>query len=143
MTHLLDTSAILAHYLDEPGAQTVEEILAQGPEIAAIAAPSWVELHARLGELLADAEADRVFRLYTRNLCGLIPLDEPACLAAIRLRTATPKRLPLVDALIAGCAAANGLTLVHRDPHFDHVPRAELDAVRLPEKPRAHPPRRG
>ncbi len=30
MTHLLDTSAILAHFLDEPGADQVEALLARG-----------------------------------------------------------------------------------------------------------------
>jgi hypothetical protein len=50
MTHLLDTSAILAHYLDEPGADEVERLLAQGPRIVALAAPSWVELDTRLRE---------------------------------------------------------------------------------------------
>ena len=61
-------------------------------------------------------------------------LDADATLAAIRIRRASPVRLPMVDALIAGCAAAAGLTLVHRDFHMDAIPASELKMLRLPDK---------
>ncbi|CAN5447613.1 hypothetical protein BH23VER1_BH23VER1_08300 [soil metagenome] len=133
MTHLLDTSALLAHYLDEPGAQEVEALLASGPGGVALAAPTWVELQSRLRTFVPDAhERERVFDLYTRQLCAFLPIDRAACSAAIRLRDAAPQRLPLVDALIAGTAHAAGLVLVHRDPHLDSIPG--LKTVRLPDK---------
>jgi PIN domain nuclease of toxin-antitoxin system len=37
VTHLPDTSAILAHFLDEPGADTVAGLLAGGAEAVALA----------------------------------------------------------------------------------------------------------
>jgi PIN domain nuclease of toxin-antitoxin system len=40
VTHLLDTSAILVHFLDEPGADTVAGLLAGAPEAVALAAPA-------------------------------------------------------------------------------------------------------
>lgn len=40
------------------------------------------------------------------------------------------------DCLIAGCAAAHQLTLVHRDEHLDAIQDAELAMLRLPSKPR-------
>ena len=133
MTHLLDTSAILAHYLDEPGADEVENLLSQGPGVAALAAPSWVELDTRLRELVSEVEVwANVFLQYTVSLTTLLPVDAESCLAAIRLRNATPGRLPLADALIAGVADAAGLILVHRDPHFDTIPG--LKVLRLPSK---------
>ena len=135
MTHLLDTSAILAHLLDEPGADQVSSVLAGGREVAALAAPSWVELARRLNELIDGVrERERLFRHYTRDLCALVPLDESATRAAIRIQEACPGRLPLVDALIAGCAAGAGLILVHRDAHYDAIPSELLNAVRLPDK---------
>ena len=135
MTHLLDTSAILAHYLDEPGADRVSALLAGGPTVVALAAPCWPELARRLTDLIVDpVEAARVQRHYTRDLCAFLPLDEPATLAAIRIQQACPTRLPLVDALIAGCAAHANLILVHRDPHLDAIPRAQLRTLRLPDK---------
>lgn len=133
MTHLLDTTALLAHFLDETGADQVELLLARGPSAIAVAAPTWVELHTRLGELVEDEEArDTFFHHYTRSLTTLLPLTEDATLAAIRLRVTTPGRLPLADALIAGTADAAGLILVHRDPHFDSVPGLRI--LRLPAK---------
>lgn len=133
MTHLLDTSAILAHYLDESGADEVESLLAQGPDKVALAAPSWVELDTKLRELVPEKKArQNAFLQYTTTLTHLLPVDEEASLAAIRLRNAAPSRLPLVDALIAGVADAAGLILVHRDPHFDTIPGIKV--LRLPNK---------
>jgi predicted nucleic acid-binding protein len=133
MTHLLDTSAILAHYLDETGADEVESLLAQGPGVVALAAPSWVELDTRLRELVSEVEErENVFLQYTVSLTTLLPVNAESCLAAIRLRNAAPGRLPLADALIAGVADAAGLILVHCDPHFDTIP--DLRVLRLPSK---------
>ncbi len=135
MTHLLDTSAILAHFLGEPGADEVAALLARGKEKTVLAAPSWVELDRRLRELIPDpAEAERIRLLYTRDLCAMVPLDEAAVREAILLQRAASGRIPLVDALIAGCAAARGLVLVHRDEHMDHLPADRPAALRLPGK---------
>ena len=135
MTHLLDTSAILAHYLDEPGADQVCALLAGGRAVVALAAPSWPELARRLTELIVDpVAAARVHHSYTRDLCAFIPLDEPATLAAMRIQQACRTRLPLVDTLIAGCAAHANLILVHRDPHLDAISPRQLRMLRLPDK---------
>ena len=138
MTHLLDSSAILTHFFGEPGADQVSALLAQGPEVVALAAPSWPEIERRLAELIPDAtEAHRIWRLYTQSLCGLVPVDASAALAAISLRQATPERIPLIDALIAGCAKARGLILVHRDRHLAAIPDTMLKTLRLPERAEA------
>jgi predicted nucleic acid-binding protein len=130
---VLDTSAVIAHFLDEPGAGAVEDLLAQGPSAVALAAPSWVELATRLRELVPDEEKrEEVFTHYTRTLCAHLPVDEAAAAEAVRLRALTPARLPLADALIAGCAVAAGLVLVHRDAHYDAV--AGLQVLRLPDR---------
>jgi len=133
--YLLDTSAVLAHFFAEPGGLEVAELLQDGKDAVALAAPTWVELERKLSGLIPDAtEAQRVFLHYTRTLCSLVPLDEAAALAAIRIHCASPIRLPMVDALIAGCAAAAGLTLVHRDSHMDAIPTGELTVLRLPDR---------
>ena len=135
MAHLLDTSAVLAHFLDEPGANVVSQILSGGRKKALLCAPSWVELERRLQELIPDAgEAERVWKLYTQELCGFLPLDEGAARAAIVLRHSAVGRLPLIDALIAGCALARGLELVHRDSHTDRISMADLRILSLPAK---------
>ena len=131
MTHLLDTSAILAHYLDEPDADEVESLLAQGTNVVALAAPSWVELHTQLRKLVPEVEIrENAFFQYTVSLTTLLPVDAESARAAIRLRNSASGRLPLAEALIAGVADAAGLILVHRDPHFDTIP--SLKVRRLP-----------
>lgn len=133
MTHLLDTTALLAHFLDEKGAEQVDSLLALGPDRIAVAAPTWVELHTRLREIIGEGpEMEAVFHDYTGVLTRMLAVDEAAIRAAIRLRSKTPGRLPLSDALIAGTASATGLILVHRDAHFDTVPGLEF--LRLPDK---------
>ena len=133
MTHLLDTSAVLVHFFNEPGAEQVEALLAGGPEVACLAAPSWAELDRRLHEIIPDeAEAARMLRYYTRSLCGFAAVDESAALAAMQIRRCCSSRLPLVDALIAGCASSNGLVLVHRDKHMDAIPSDLVTLLRLP-----------
>jgi len=67
--YLLDTSAVLAHFFAEPGGREVAELLKDGKDAVALAAPTWVELDRKLGALIPDAaEAQRVFRHYARTL---------------------------------------------------------------------------
>jgi predicted nucleic acid-binding protein len=135
LRYALDTSAILTHFLDEPGAELVDEILSKGKKGAFLPLPVWAELERRLEELIADAvEAELVWSRYTQELCGIVPLDEAAIRSAMELRKSSPDRLPLIDALIAGCAKANELPLVHRDAHLAAISESTLRAVVLPAK---------
>jgi len=52
MTHLLNTTAPLAHFLDENGAEEVDALLAFGPDRIELAAPTWVEFQTRLREII-------------------------------------------------------------------------------------------
>jgi len=64
ITHVLDTSALLAHYLREPGADDVNAILARGPDETGVSLISIVELRSRLAEVAANSpEAERAFML--------------------------------------------------------------------------------
>jgi len=135
MTHLLDTSALLVHYLDEAGAAEVDQLLAGGPARVAVSVITWVELARRLAELVDDVkERDRVFQLYTEVLTSAVAVDVAVANEAIRLRAACPARVPMVDCLIAACAASRGLIFVYRDKHMDGLSAKNLKVMRLPEK---------
>lgn len=135
MKHLLDTSAILAHFLDEPGSDLVTQLLSAGKNRVFLSAPSWAELERRLGELILDQEeADRVLAFYTQELCGFLPLDEASVRAAIELRRSSTNRIPLVDSLIAGSAFAHKMVLVHRDGHMEKIQDAHQKVIALPNK---------
>jgi len=135
ITHVLDTSAILAHYLNEPGAEDVNVILARGPEETGLSLIALVELRSRLVEVTASPEeAERAFILYTETLTTVLPFSRETADAAADLRAATRPRLPLVDALIAASAKQHGATLVHRDPHMATIPTSQVKQHVLPPK---------
>ncbi len=135
ITHVLDTSAILAHYLNEPGADDVNAILAQGPDVAGISLIALVELRGRLAEVAANPqEAERAFKLYTDTLTTVLPFSREIADAAMDLRAAIRPRLPLVDALIAASAKKHSAVLVHRDPHMATIPASLVSQLMLPPK---------
>lgn len=130
---LLDTSALLTHLLDEPGADIVHQHLSDGPEHAHVAAPTLAELERRLAGFIRDEqERDGILDHYCGQLCTLVDVDRASTQASIQLRRSCRDRLPLVDALIAGCAVRDGLILIHRDEHLAGIPAKVLGQVRLP-----------
>lgn len=134
VTHLLDTSAILAHYFDEPGAAEVNAIWQRRDNKVGICALTIPELRTRLREELDDREeAQRAFELYVDQLTTSVPVDRSAAHEAAQLRESSPSRLPLVDACIAGCAKQHNCVLVHCDPHMDQLPARAVRQLRLPD----------
>jgi PIN domain nuclease of toxin-antitoxin system len=51
MTHLLDTSALLVHYLAEPGGERVQELFADGSITVGVSILSLYEFELRLHQL--------------------------------------------------------------------------------------------
>ena len=77
----------------------------------------------RLGEELGDTdEARAAAEAYLQELTVCLEVDRAVAELAWHIRAATPKRLPLVDALIAATAKAVGAILVHKDPHMAQIP---------------------
>jgi len=123
VTHVLDTSALLAHFFDEPGADVVQKLWASKGPRPGICALTVAELRGRLGEELSDAgEAQAAADAYLRELTVCLHVDRAVAELAWHIRTVTPSRLPLVDAVIAATARAAGATLVHKDPHMASIP---------------------
>ena len=119
MTHLLDTSALLAHYLGENGAQRVQELFESDVVTTGASILSFYEFELRLYDLGVDATT-RVADLnrYRALLDETVDVTEVLRAEAIRLRTASTTHVAAMDVLIAAAASLNGATLVHRDPHF-------------------------
>ena len=57
---VLDTSAILAHYFDEPGADAVAEISRSGSTLPGISAVTVIELRGRLYVEAVDRDIDQL-----------------------------------------------------------------------------------
>jgi predicted nucleic acid-binding protein len=134
-THVLDTSALLAHYFDEPGADVVEQLWATGPARPGVSAVTVAELRHRLDEEMSDSgEAREAADAYLNELTVCLPVDRMVAEFAWQLKEAIAERIPLADALIAATARAAGAVLVHRNPHFERIPHTVVDQVVLPLK---------
>lgn len=125
--YLLDTSALLAHFLSEPGADEVARLIEEGH--AWVAAVSWLELRIRLQDLPGGAE---VLTIYQEEMAGSVDITSQVAAAAFEVRQETNARLPMVAALIAGAARARGFELVHRDQHLAAIPATCLRQRLLP-----------
>ena len=135
VTHVLDTSAILAHYFDEPGAEVVESFWQDPRNRIGLCVLSIPELKGRLTVEVDDPEeVDRSVRQYVDELTTILIVDRRTADSAMLLRESTDTRLPLVDAVIAGCAHVHSAVLVHRDPHMASIPRELVTQMVLAEK---------
>lgn len=130
---LLDTSALLAHCLEEPGCDTVETILEQFPGRAGISVVTWLEFKLRLDEIHPDANArHEILACYAELLDDPHPVTKEVAGAAYDLRRQAVGRIPNADALIAATAVLEGATLVHRDPHLSDLPPERVKQIVLP-----------
>jgi predicted nucleic acid-binding protein len=129
---LLDTSALLAHWRNEAGAERVQAVLDDADNEVQICSLSVTELARRLKALGAeDAEARGTALQYAGLADKVISIDTAVALRAFELGAAGSARLPLADALIAASAAVSGATLVHRDPHFEGLGSGFVSCERL------------
>ena len=135
MTHLFDTSAILAHHLAEAGAERVQALFDDGGNIIALCVLTLLEFEGRL-QAMGVTEPDRHAELQKYKLLfdEIISVDEAVCAKAAELKFSAGARVPNIDALIAAVAALHQATLVHRDPHFLTIPPTSLTQELLPPK---------
>jgi predicted nucleic acid-binding protein len=134
MTHLLDSSAWLAHLFGEPGVEEVS-LLFDDPNIqVSISTLSIPEVYARLKAIGREVHWAEVWTIYSDLFSRVIAADESIAHQAVQLRIATHERLPTIDGLIAATALIHRHTLVHRDPHFAAIQDPKLWQIQLPKK---------
>jgi predicted nucleic acid-binding protein len=125
MTYLLDTSALLAHARRESEAPRVQELFDQEDAMILLSSVSVAEMARRLRELaMPEAELGQLIAAYEGLDAGIARRSD------LITRRATT-RLPLADALIAGCAASRDAVLVHRDAHMRTIPETEVRQLDL------------
>lgn len=135
VTHVLDTSAVLAHYFDEPGAEIIDGLWQDSRNRIGICVLTLPELRRRLQAEIADErEIDRAFQEYVDELTSSLVVDRTVAESAIALRREAAERLPLTDAIIAGCAHSAKAVLVHRDPHMESIPQRLVAQIVLPPR---------
>jgi predicted nucleic acid-binding protein len=134
MTHLLDSSAWLAHLFGEPGVDEVTLLFADPQSQVTVSALSILEVFARLKAIGRASHWPDVWGIYTDLFSKVFAVDESIAHKAVELRKATRQRLPTIDGLIAATAVDRQLILVHRDPHMSAIQERGLQQILLPEK---------
>jgi len=133
--HLLDTSAVVAHLLKEPGAEIVERCISMEGGRSGISVVSWVEFQLIIGRSdYTKADAQKILSFYRDALGAPFAIDDAVGKSAVSLRAQSPTRIHLTDLLIAACAKAHGLKLVYRDKHIEGIPEKALPQIKLPPK---------
>ena len=95
---------------------------------------SLFELHFLLkARGLTLAEQAETKAIYDEVFADPDPVDEEVVRQAIVVRERSGGRLPVADALIAGCALKRNAVLVCKDARFLHVPGRLVKQIRLPE----------
>ena len=119
MSYTLDTSAVLAYFLDEPGADEVEEILQQaetGEAEVFVSFMTFMELLYRIWKLNGEQQAKKAY-LFLRGLpVHEVVQDEELLIKAARLKANYP--ISVADAWIAATALSTQTALVHKDPEM-------------------------
>lgn len=131
VTHVLDTSAWLAHLFGEPGHEAVADLIEDPEVLLGVSAASLLEVHARMAAVHAVHRFDEVIAGYSAIFASILPIDETVALQAAALREAATARVPAIDALIAATAATHDAFLIHRDPHFSAIPYEQVRQVVL------------
>lgn len=135
MTRLLDTSALLAHFFNEPGQVVVSELMSSSDLTVGISVLTIYELSTRLRSLGLDVrDIENTITAYTQALDFVAPVTQDIALLAADLRARATHRIAAVDVLIAATAVSNTATLVHRDPHFTFLPPGTPNQIILPDK---------
>ena len=131
-SYLLDTTALLAHFRDEPGHVRVQEILTDRDADILVSALSVAEFARRMRALGASLDEARQAAFDYASLANtVVHVDTAVALRAFELGGVASERLPLVDALIAASAMLHDAVLVHRDSHFSSIPEDLLPQIFL------------
>lgn len=123
MRYVLDTSALLAHHRQEEGWPAVQALFEADEAELILVSVSLAEFGRRLRELGAtEDEVEIILTSYQLLFTEIVAVDAAAARAAFVLGCRTPRRLPLIDALIAAAAQTRGAILVHHDEHMRAIP---------------------
>ena len=131
MNYFFDTSALVVHALDLPGAAEVQSIMDQEEAGLFASALSLFELAGVLKRTGAGDRTEEFWRIYAEGL-EIVAADAPLTCSAWILREKVGQRIPIADAIIAASAQAVEATLVHRDVHLARIPESFLLQIHLP-----------
>jgi len=132
MKYLLDTSALIAHFRDEEGAEELQDLFDSKDAQLLVASVSLPEFARRLRELgMSEQESLHVLDQYLLVLEEVVPVDGPVARGAFEILCKSSERLPLIDSLIASAARSTDAILIHRNRHMRAIPASMLTQLDL------------
>jgi len=132
--YLLDTSALLALWNDEAGADTVEKVLRQGAAgktTVYLSFMSLMEIRYRFLKSRGAGPADEIYQAARMLPCRRVDVDEELILLASDIKGSNS--LSVADSFILAAAIQQNCTLIHKDPEFEQV-RDKVTLLTLPYK---------
>ena len=130
--YLLDTSALLTLSGDEPGAETVDELLTKGRRGEIRVYLSFMSvMESGYKAYQVRGEDGLATLLASLQQLPLTRVDLSEALIALAARMKGTYRLSVADAWILATAKQIGATLVHKDSEFEQA-RAEVSLQALP-----------
>ena len=118
MAYVLDTSALVSYFKDEPEAGQVEMVLRQ-PDDLMIPFMTVMELRYVLLRAYSVSHADQIIE--TLRSCGASVVESSPVWGIQAAEIKARDGLSLGDAWIASLALMHDAELVHKDPEFDRV----------------------
>ena len=126
MAYVLDTSALVSYFKDEPEAGQVEVVLRQPADLM-IPFMTIMELRYVLLRAFSVSYAGQIIE--TLRSCGASIIESSPVWGIQAAEIKARGGLSLGDAWIASLALIHGAELVHKDPEFDRV--EGLRSIRL------------
>ncbi len=134
MSYTLDTSAILAYFLNEPGADEVRRILKvgeKGREEVFASFMTFMEFLYRTWKLKGETQAKKAYLMLRGLPIQEVQANESLLVAAAKLKA--NHSISVADAWIAATALVMDSVLVHKDPEMDRLPPS-IKRTALPYK---------
>jgi predicted nucleic acid-binding protein len=128
----LDSSALLAFWNDELGAETIEEIL-RGAEKVVISFMTVMECRYRLWRQSGRVKSEE-FRGYF-DLLPVAVIETSEVLLDLAVEIKASYTLSVADSWIIATAIHTGSVLVHKDPEFEQL-AGRVRLLALPYKPK-------
>ncbi|MBW1740767.1 MAG: PIN domain-containing protein [Deltaproteobacteria bacterium] len=118
-TFVLDTSAILALWNNEEGADTVEKILreAKGQQPVLVSFMTFMECRYRIWKDQGQQTADEMLR--SLRLLPVEQVDVTEAILATASELKASYRISVADSWIIATAINRSAVLVHKDPEFE------------------------
>ncbi len=130
VSYVLDTSAILALWNNEDGADTVEDVLNSGDSVY-VSFMTFMEGCYRLWKNVGKDESDEFFKYL--ELLPIKKTDINDLIFEKSVEIKATNNLSVCDSWIIATAIATNSILVHKDPEFEQVEK-KVKQKKLPYK---------